>query len=93
MPVIDIQDNFNSAEDSIDTSATRSYPITPSDNNNLPQTTKAIYVGTGGDVKLQLKHDTSPQTYKNIPSGSLLPIRAVKVWSVGTTADHLIAWF
>ncbi len=60
-----------------------------------------IYVGTGGDVRVILSGTTGPDggrplltdgvTFKNMPSGSFLPVICDYVLSAGTTATHLIA--
>ena len=52
---------------------------------------RAIYVGTGGDLKLTV--GSTAVTFKNVPSGTLLPIRAQLIWSTGTTASNVVALF
>lgn len=63
-------------------------PITPSDSANLP-TPSVVYVGTGGNVKV-----TTPQgdtaTFANVPSGAVIPVQVLQVWSTGTTASNLV---
>lgn len=55
-----------------------------------------LYVGTGGNVKVQME-DFSIVTFYNVADGSFLPILAIKVYGVdgtnGTTADNIIALF
>jgi hypothetical protein len=53
-----------------------------------------LYVGTGGDVTLKPKGNSSFVTFKGVPSGSFLPIYIIAVSDAGTTtaSDMLIAY-
>ena len=51
---------------------------------------QAIYVGTGGDIALRLIGDSTVVVYKNVPSGSWLPVLADKVMSTNTTASDIV---
>ena len=51
---------------------------------------QAIYVGTGGDIALRLVGDSTVVVYKNVPSGSWLPVLADKVMSTDTTASDIV---
>ena len=51
---------------------------------------QAIYVGTGGDISLRLIGDSTVVVYKNVPSGSWLPVLADKVMSTDTTASDIV---
>ncbi|MGB7408966.1 MAG: hypothetical protein WA908_10710 [Pontixanthobacter sp.] len=57
---------------------------------DLPFVTSAIYVGSGGDVAVVPLHSDTAVTYRNVPSGAYLTIRAKRVLSAGTTASDLI---
>ena len=49
-----------------------------------------LYVGTGGDVKVDmLKKGTV--TFTNVQDGSYLPIKITKVYKTGTTASDMLA--
>lgn len=56
-----------------------------------------VYVGVGGDVAVVAEGDaTGPAgvnaiTLKNVPSGTLLPIRVTQVMSTNTTALSLVS--
>jgi hypothetical protein len=54
----------------------------------------AIYVGTGGDVRILIAQGTSlgPAIFRNVPSGTILPIQTVQgtIFETGTTASNLI---
>lgn len=49
-----------------------------------------VFVGTGGDVKVTISGG-SDVTFKNVPSGTFLPVLVTKIWSTGTGASDIIA--
>lgn len=67
------------------------YAVTPSDTVPLPTVPKGIYVGTGGDVRLQGVGATAPVTYVNVPAGAFIAVEVSQVFATGTTASDLIA--
>lgn len=66
--------------------------VVPSDSAVLPKVARALWVGTGGDVAV-VDEDGTSATFKNIASGSLVPIRPVQVKSTGTTAADIVALY
>jgi hypothetical protein len=84
-------DRFGSMSDTAVSPATRPYPITPSDSEELPEVPKGVYVGTGGDVVLRGVHGDEDVTYRNLGDGSYIAVRARYVRATGTTASNLIA--
>lgn len=64
--------------------------VTPSDSATLMKVTRAVYVGTGGDLAVHLIGGTAI-TFKNVANGTLLPIRVDQVLATGTTADDIRA--
>jgi len=66
--------------------------VTPSDAVNLTQNARALYVGVGGNITVNLLDDTSV-VFANVPTGSILPVRAKRVLATGTTASSLIALY
>lgn len=62
--------------------------VTLSDTAEIPMT-RALYVGTGGSIKVTMV-DGQAVTFTNVPSGSILPIQVIKVWSTGTTSASAI---
>lgn len=66
--------------------------VTKSDSATLPTTTRALYVGTGGDLTVQGGQGQSV-LFKAIPAGMILPIVATKVMATGTTAADLVALY
>ena len=74
----------------------------PGDTTTVLQRGACLYVGTGGNVKVRmesqyLKNPKVEVTFKNVASGSFLPIQVLKVFggngTDGTTASDIIALF
>ena len=64
--------------------------ITPHASTNMPET-RGIYVGVGGDVVAIV--NGSAVTFKNVQSGSILPIRATRVNATSTTATDMVGLY
>jgi hypothetical protein len=64
--------------------------VTPSDSVPLANPSRAIYVGSGGDLAVVML-DGSTGTFKNAAAGSLLPIVVSQVKLTGTTASNILA--
>lgn len=66
--------------------------VVPSDSADLPNFSRMLYVGVGGegyDVEVTTLNGDRV-TFKNVPTGMLL-VQARKVWAAGTTATDIIA--
>jgi hypothetical protein len=50
-----------------------------------------IYVGVGGDVSVETIGGQTPIVFKNMASGTILPVRVVRVNSTNTTATNMVA--
>jgi len=64
--------------------------ITVSDTTLIP-TTRAIYVGTSGNIRVQTA-EGQDITFSNVPVG-VFPLQVEKVFSTSTTASNLIALY
>lgn len=87
-------DKFDGYADSLHAPSRHVLVLTPSDTADLNDTPKGIYVGTGGDVALvavDAPAGAAGVVFRNLPSGSLLPVRARRVTATGTTAADLLA--
>ena len=65
--------------------------VTPSDSTEVEYT--SLYVGSAGNVAVQLAGSNSSITYANVQDGSFMPIEVIKVFSTGTTASNIIGHF
>jgi hypothetical protein len=64
-------------------------PVAPNDSAELTHVTRALYVGSAGDVRLRMLGG-GEVTLKGLTQGSLIPIRAVQIYATGTTASALV---
>jgi len=62
---------------------------TPNDSTDLTNTANALFIGTGGDVRIA-GDDGNDEVFVNVPDGFFLPCRAVRVYSTNTTASNII---
>lgn len=69
------------------------FPIVPSDVDDIDAITRAVYVGSGGNMVVRMSGSGGNVTFRNIPSGALLPIRISRVLATGTTAADIIGLY
>lgn len=67
--------------------------VTTSDVTDLLRGSRALYVGGNGDVRVLLERDSAPITFVGVVAGSVLPIRARRVYTTGTTASYIVALY
>jgi hypothetical protein len=53
---------------------------------------RALFVGTGGDLAVEMMSGDEV-VFKNVPNGTLLPIRVRKVLVAGTTAANILGLY
>ena len=63
--------------------------VTPSDSTDLTITSRALYVGGTGDVRITTAAG-SIVTFVSVPEG-ILPMRVSRVHATGTTATDIVA--
>ncbi len=73
----------------VDGPATNGAVVTPSDSTDLGFTTRAIYIGTGGNLQVQMAN--GPVLFTNLQAGQVLPIRASRIYNALTTAANIVA--
>lgn len=84
-----MNDRFSANASSITGPAAHAFAITPNDSADLPETTRAIYCGLGGDMTVTMASGEAV-TFSNLPDGALLPIRVIRLSASGTTAQAII---
>lgn len=88
-----MSDPFAGLVDGVTAPATRGVAVTPHDSDPLADAPKALFIGTGGDLVVRGINDAADVTFKNLPSGSVLPFRAQLVRATGTTASAIVALY
>ena len=83
-------DSFSRFQSSVISPITNAAAVTPHDTNELSYVTRALYVGTGGNVKVQMQ-DSGTVTFVSVPTGTTLPIRCKKVFATNTDATDMVA--
>ncbi len=82
-------DRFSSHTASLTGPAQHGFPIVPSDASDLSEATRAIHIGVGGNIAVTMLSGAN-LVLSNVSSGSLLPIRVLRVLETGTTASNLV---
>lgn len=83
-------DAYRDSANSLITPASDCFAITPQDGALLPRATKAIYVGTSGDLVVRPVQSATDVTFRNVIGGSILDIRVSAVRAAGTTAQDIV---
>ncbi|MCW1401077.1 hypothetical protein OKA06_01565 [Novosphingobium sp. MW5] len=81
---------FELSADSVSSPARNCVAIVPNDANDLAVVTKALYVGTGGNIVVRTVDATADVTFANVPTGTVLPVRARAIRATGTTASQIV---
>ena len=84
------QDRFQNSSDSLIAPAQLCFAVTPHDVQDLPQVTKAIYVGEGGDIKLRTIDGDADVTFYGVPTGAILDVRIKAIRATGTSAALIV---
>lgn len=80
-------DAFQASRKGLTSPADEFAAVVPDSAADLPGgLTRALYVGTGGDLIVQGR-DGINVTFKNVMDGAMLPIRVARVMATSTAAD------
>ncbi len=85
-----MSDSFASVSDSLTAPAREAFSISPNDSSDLSTSTKAIYVGLGGNITLRTVGSAEDVTFVNVASGTTLDIRCRAIRSTGTSAANIV---
>lgn len=83
-------DSFTGYSDSPFAPASTCFAINPSDSADLDAVTKAVYVGTGGDLVVRPVAGAADVVFRNVPSGGIIDVRVKAIRASGTTALDLV---
>jgi hypothetical protein len=86
-------DQFSGTMDSVSSPATRAMAVVPHDVNALADIPKALFVGTGGTIVLRGSAGGADVTFRNVPAGTILPVRAQYIRATGTSAADIVALY
>lgn len=70
-------------------SAANAFAITKSDSDTF-SSVRALYIGTEGDVAVKFPGNPTAVVFKNVPSGTILPLQVSQVMSTSTTATDIV---
>jgi len=73
-------------------SARRAVEVVTSDATIYVQPTRGVYVGTTGNLKVDMVSGGTV-TFVSVPGGSLLPVQVERIYATGTTATNIIALY
>lgn len=83
-------DNYANMGDDLLSPARHAAAVTPSDTADLSTSSKRLWVGSAGNVKVTtVGGDTV--TYTAVPAGAYLNVRAARVFATLTTATNIVA--
>jgi hypothetical protein len=85
-------DAFATSTVGLESPAIGAFVITKSDSELFVQPTRALWVGGGGNVAVQMVSGEQV-TLSSVITGTLLPVRVNKVLSTGTTATSIIGFY
>ena len=85
-------DTFGAQSTQLDSPANGGEAVTPHASTNLAQVSRGIYVGGAGDVAAVMASG-AVLVFSAVPAGTLLPIRAVRINAVNTTATLMLALY
>ena len=67
--------------------------VTPSDETDLDNPTRGLYVGGGGDVSVEMVGTGTALVFTAVPTGAILPIRVTRVNDTDTDATDMVALY
>lgn len=82
-------DPFASHQPGLSSPAEGGFAVTPSDTLDLARTTRAIYVGTAGALRVTLLSG-EVVALAGAQAGTVYPLRAARVMATGTTAGGIV---
>ncbi|MEL7393036.1 MAG: hypothetical protein AAFN06_10395 [Pseudomonadota bacterium] len=85
-------DNFEDHSLSLTAPVTSAETVSPSDTSDLAHVSRAIYIGVGGELSVQMVSGETV-TFSNVLAGTWLPLRVGRVMSTGTTAAALLSLY
>lgn len=87
-------DDFSTYNSGLDSPALNAFDAYALKSNTVDLTTytRAIYTGSGGNIKVDMV-GSGTVTLVGVPAGSLLPLRIKRLYSTGTAATDVIGLY
>jgi hypothetical protein len=82
-------DTFSKHSRSLTSPPEEAASLVPDDAVPLGHVTRAVYVGTGGDLRVRMLKG-GVVTLAAVPGGALIPLRVAQIYATGTTASDLV---
>jgi hypothetical protein len=82
-------DRFANKTGDLNSPALDAFAVTPADGADLAQAVRGLYVGGAGAVTIVTSVGATV-TFVGVPAGAIIPIRANRVNSTGTTATGIV---
>jgi hypothetical protein len=82
-------DRYKTFSQSLTSPVIDGFAVTPSDGVDLPEQTRALYIGGGGAVSCVLAGGAT-LTFAGLLAGTVLPVRVRRVRATGTTATSIL---
>lgn len=89
-------DRFSKYSLDLDSPAVNAFTVTPNDSTVFSNTTRYVYVGTGGNLKVMFSDKNNANnvvTFTGVPTGTTLRIRVQRIYSGNTTASNIIGMY
>lgn len=87
-----MSEKYQGRADDVTAPARGGFAIAPSDSTDLSTETRAIYVGSAGDLVAVLSSG-SELSFVGLAGGTVLPVRARRVKATGTSAGYLLGLY
>lgn len=77
-------------DESVTAPASHAAAVTPDDDTDLAETTRAVWVGGAGNVEV-IMAGGGTVVFTAVPAGTLLPIRVTRIKAANTDASSIVA--
>lgn len=81
-------DIFSGHSNGLSSPAAQAATVTPNDGADLPTASRALYVGTAGNLSVVT---VGGSTVTLVGASGWMPVRAARVLATGTTASDIVA--
>ncbi|MGB0661714.1 MAG: spike base protein, RCAP_Rcc01079 family [Mangrovicoccus sp.] len=88
-----MKDEFEGRQSGLTSPAKNAEAVTPNDSADLSFTSRAIYIGSAGDLSVEMADDPQGQsiTLTGVLAGVVYPLRVRRVRQTGTTATGIVS--